>query len=314
MDAKKLHCSIGVMAYNEEKNIGRLLDSLIAQELSDVVIDEIIVISSGSTDKTNIIVREYSKKYRYIKLLVQIKRKGKSSAINLFIKNAKNDLLIVESADTLPAMNTVEKLISPFKNKKVGMTGGRPIPVNKGDDFVSFSVRLLWQMHHELAKFTPKLGEMVAFRKVFDQIPEESAVDEASIESMIVSRGFECLYVSDAIVSNKGPETLRDFIKQRRRIAIGHLWLKEQYNYDVASNNILLLFSLFVVECVKYPRCIIRTILTVKLEMFCRMLGCFDYKFRGVNPFIWEVSKSTKELNTPSQATPLFRGELGSRK
>jgi len=277
------------MAHNEEKNIASVLTSLLSQELEHVAIDEIIVISSGSTDKTNIIVQDFVEKHSKVKLILQNERRGKSSAINLFIKSAKNDILVVESADTKPTNTTVERLVRPFRNPKVGMTGGRPMPCDDGIGFIEFAVQLLWRLHHEMAIFQPKLGEMVAFRRVFDAIPEESAVDEASIEALITAAKLNCVYVSSAIIINSGPESICDFIKQRKRIAIGHLWLKDNQNYSVTSNQIGLLFALFIRECIKSPRDIVKITMVAKLEMCCRLLGFFEYKVMKSNPFIWEM-------------------------
>jgi glycosyltransferase involved in cell wall biosynthesis len=55
----RLRCSVGVTAYNEEANIGRLLDALLAQHLRAVEISEIIVVASGCTDNTIPIVESY---------------------------------------------------------------------------------------------------------------------------------------------------------------------------------------------------------------------------------------------------------------
>jgi cellulose synthase/poly-beta-1,6-N-acetylglucosamine synthase-like glycosyltransferase len=287
----KLTCSIGVIAYNEEKNIAKILDALLNQELVTVGIKEIIIVSSGCTDKTDEIAQEYAKKHKKIKLIIQEERKGKSSAINLFIENAKSDLLIIQSADTIPAKTSVEKLIKPFKMSNIGMTGGRPIPVNKSTNFIDYAVNLLWKLHHKMAMFKPKLGEMIAFRKVFESIPERSAVDEASIEAIITANGLKCLYVSDAIVYNKGPETISDFIKQRKRIAIGHLWLQKNQDYQVSSSQMSLLAYLFFNECFSAPKDIPKIIATAGLEIFSRAVGYFEYYLKGTNPFIWDMVK-----------------------
>ena len=53
--------SIGIMAYNEEANIGRLLQSLLNQILTHGYLSEIIVVASGCTDRTEDIVRHYMK-------------------------------------------------------------------------------------------------------------------------------------------------------------------------------------------------------------------------------------------------------------
>jgi len=77
--------SIGIMAFNEEKNIGRLLKVLLSQELKKVKIEEIIVVSDGSTDKTDEIVRKFMKENKIVKLITRNKRMGKALAINRFI-------------------------------------------------------------------------------------------------------------------------------------------------------------------------------------------------------------------------------------
>jgi len=72
-----MNVSIGVMAYNEERNIDNLLNTLLNQRTNKINIKEIIVISSGSTDKTNEIVQRFSKKNKKIKLIVEKKEKAR---------------------------------------------------------------------------------------------------------------------------------------------------------------------------------------------------------------------------------------------
>ncbi|MCD6101917.1 MAG: glycosyltransferase, partial [Candidatus Cloacimonetes bacterium] len=95
-----IKCSLGIFAYNEEKNIGQLLNAIENQDLNQVSIEEVIVVSSNSTDRTDDIVREFARKNSKIRLIVQPERKGKSSAINLFLNEAKGDIFVIESADT----------------------------------------------------------------------------------------------------------------------------------------------------------------------------------------------------------------------
>ena len=56
-----IRCSVGITAHNEEKNIGKLLTALLAQELEQVDISEIIVVASGCTDRTCDVVRDFEK-------------------------------------------------------------------------------------------------------------------------------------------------------------------------------------------------------------------------------------------------------------
>jgi hypothetical protein len=65
--------SIGVMAYNEENIIEQCIVALQNHKLTKHYIKEIIIVSSGSTDRTNEIVNEYALKDNRIKLIIQPK-------------------------------------------------------------------------------------------------------------------------------------------------------------------------------------------------------------------------------------------------
>ena len=291
-----LTCSIGVFAHNEEANILHLLKALSAQKLNEVSIAEVIVVSSASTDATDDLVREYALENPKVKLYTQARREGKSSAINVFMAEAKSDLLVVISGDVIPAENTIELMVSAFLDPKVGASGGRPMPVNSDKTLIGYAVHLLWRLHHRMASISPKLGEMIAFRKVMESIPKESAVDEASIEAIIRQKGLKLKYVPEAHIHNKGPENLPDYIKQRRRIQNGHLWLIKRQKYQVVSQDKGTLISILKEEISEHPRDLIKLTLVVALEVYCRMLGSWDFYIRGKNPFVWEISRSTKSV------------------
>lgn len=298
-----LTVSVGVMAYNEERNIGRLLEALTTQDLSRVEIKEIFVVSSGSTDDTDSIVKDWENRDPRIKLVRQESREGKSSAINLFLARADADVFVLESGDTVPARDCVEQMVIPFEDDAVGMTGGRPVPVDDESTFMGFVVHMLWRLHHMMALKSPKLGEMVAFRSFVRAIPEESAVDEASIEAIVVEHGKELRYAPDAVVRNKGASTVRDFIRQRRRIYAGHLWLSEVQSYEVSTKKVGGILSVLFEDLRWTPRALLWTAGGVILEFVGRLLGIVDFRILKRNPYTWEVSQSTKELSTLDSAS-----------
>lgn len=293
---KKLKCDIGIIAYNEAANISKLLTVIQQQKLENVMINKIFVVSSACTDGTDDIVKKFAQEDERIILIAEKERRGKSAAINKFLSAAEAEFLVLESGDTLPAKNTIEKMIEPFTNPKIGMTGGRPVPENESYTFIGYAVNLLWNLHHQMALISPKLGEMVAFRKTFNSIPEDSAVDEASIEAIIREQKLQLQYIPEAIIHNKGPENIADFIKQRRRIEAGHLWLKEKNDYEVSSQNPAILFQIAQKELWRNRTKIFYFLGTVALESYCRLLGWIDYKILKKNPFKWDIADSTKNL------------------
>src|SRR6266478_2143544 len=89
---KPIAFSLGIMAYNEEVNIGRLLASAVSQTFSTVILTEIIVVASGCADNTEGVVRSWAERDSRIRLLTQAKREGKASAVNQFLAEAKEKI------------------------------------------------------------------------------------------------------------------------------------------------------------------------------------------------------------------------------
>jgi cellulose synthase/poly-beta-1,6-N-acetylglucosamine synthase-like glycosyltransferase len=289
--------TIGIPAYNEEKNIRTLLTALLMQEQKRTKISEIIVVSSGSTDRTDEIVKEYSNIDDRIILIRQPQRRGKASAINEILKASTNDIIVLESADTIPEKDCIEKLCLPFLDEKIGMTGAHPIPTNSRDTFTGYTVHLIWELHHRISLKTPKCGELIAFKKLFDKIPEDIVTDEAWIEYEVRKRGYEIVYVPEAVVYNRGPETIREFIKQRRRIACGHLDLKKRTKYTVSTvkmaNTLPILLTLFPIN---EPKKWVYFMGACALEGLARILGYYDYYIRKKKYVVWEMIPSTKKV------------------
>jgi cellulose synthase/poly-beta-1,6-N-acetylglucosamine synthase-like glycosyltransferase len=289
-----LTCSIGVMAYNEEANIGRLLQALLDQQTFHCVIKEIIVLASGCTDNTESIVREFRVRDPRVKLLTQSRREGKASAINLFLRQARADILVLESADTLPEPTTIERLVAPFWRPEVGMTGGHPIPTNDPNSFMGFAVHLLWGLHHRIALQHPKLGELIAFRRVFYRIPYDSAVDEANIEPLIRGQGYRLQYVPEAIVYNRGAETPGDFLKQRRRIYAGHLRVQREQGYHVSTMNGARILMTLLRSWRWDWRYFLWLPAVIALEIYGRFLGWTDFRLKNRDHTIWDIAMTTK--------------------
>jgi biofilm PGA synthesis N-glycosyltransferase PgaC len=293
--AARLSCSVGIMAFNEAQNIGGLLERLLNQSMHVGEIAEIIVLASGCTDDTENIVRDFCRRNPSIKLLQQPVREGKASAVNMFLRHARNDLLVLESADTLPNPDTIERLIAPFADPSVGMTGGRPVPVNDRQTFMGFAAHLEWEMHHQIALRHPKMGELIAFRRVFRQIPHDTAVDEANMEPLVRGQGFQLKYLPDAVVLTRGPETLADFLKQRRRIYAGHLRIQHQHGYAVSTMNAPRLITALARSLGWNWRFVCWTPVVMLMELAARTLGWFDFHFGDPGRHtVWDIAATTK--------------------
>lgn len=291
-----IRCSVGITAHNEEANIGKLLAAMVAQELKHVEISEIIVVASGCTDRTVPIIQEYAARDPRIRLIVQEKREGKTSAINQFLQHAREEICVLESGDTLPRADSIENLVKLFADPQVGMTGAQKIPVNVPEHVIGYMSHLRLRLEHQLCLEIPRLGELIAFRKVFDRLPPDVAMDEAFVEALVIRRGLQVRYAPDAVVYNMGPETLGEFIMQRRRNYAGHLHLVRKYGYRVSSLETGRVLRIATDEVSKAMRLILTLFSLALVEALARLLGTYDYYIKGDKQVIWDIAWTTKKV------------------
>jgi cellulose synthase/poly-beta-1,6-N-acetylglucosamine synthase-like glycosyltransferase len=290
--------SIGVIVRNEEKNILNLLQSLSIQELYDFVIDEIIVVSSGSKDETDRFVCKYGEKNSRVRLVVQDIAKGKTSGINEFLKKSKNDIVIISSGDVIFNERAIQNLVSPLiRDERVGLTSAKPVPVNDSHSFMGTVAEIHWRLHYALERH----GETIAFRKsLINHIPDEVSADEAYVEAVVHQRAFKTVRVSDSLVFNKGPDIVVEFLNQIRRHYAGHLFIKAQESYLVSSMT-LNGSAKIVRELLNYlsenPNKSYQVVAYVLLEGLGRVLGIWDFYVRKRHYRVWNAAHTTKILN-----------------
>lgn len=294
---KKVPVSIGIMAYNEERNIGKILKSLINQTENKIKIAEIVVVSSACKDKTDEIVKKFSKLDKRVKLIAQKTRNGKVRAINDYLKRTKYPIIVMESADTLPKKNAIEEICKPLiEDESVAVVGARPIPTNNKNTLMGFISHIQWELHHRASLIKPKCGEMLAMRNELDEIPPELIIDDAFIELFFENKGQKVAYAPSSIVLNSGPMTVKDFIKRRRNLATGFIQLKDKYGYEPStSQKRWLIKETFRITKANPKKCLWSTIGFI-LNNYANLLGAYDYKVKKKCNPVWDMAKSTKTL------------------
>lgn len=289
--------AIGVMAHNEERNIGRLLARLRAMEIPDAGEVRIVVVASGCTDGTVPIAREAAGQDARISVVVEPERRGKAAAINEFITAAgRADILVMESADTLPEPDAIPAMVARFADPRVGMVGAHPVPQDDERTFSGYASQLLWRLHHAVASVSPKQGELVAWRNVVPALPDYAVMDEAYLESAVAKQGLQLAYAPEAIVHNHGPANVQAFLTQRRRNHAGHRLLAQHEGYRPKTRDHLLVARLAVDELVRHPGRVHWFIAIVALELWSSVLGWWDHRVAHRSHAVWTIVEGTKAL------------------
>jgi glycosyltransferase involved in cell wall biosynthesis len=304
-----MNVSVVVPAHNEAGNIRRLLTSLLEQQTNLARVVEIVVVASGCTDHTADIARQVGRGRPGVHVHVQERREGKVAAINAYLRmrDPRAEVVVICSADLELAPDVIDKMVLKLQGSPmIGMVGARPVPNNDPFTVVGRMVNLLWEMHHRVSLEVPKMGEIVAFRaNLVEHVSELSVVDEASIEDVVRSKGYELGYVPDAIVTNHGPETLGEYFEQRRRIARGHYWLKFAFGYEVATldRNLVAKTAIDVAyEQDRFGKVALAA--AIGTEVAARIAGFWDARVVGGKHRTWKSLRSTKELDKNKDEEP----------
>jgi poly-beta-1,6-N-acetyl-D-glucosamine synthase len=282
--------SIGVITHFD-KSLSILISQILAQSIGQHTLEEVYVITSGLIENERTEIERISEKSRILRIIETPQRLGKAHSVNIFLSKASGDICVLVSGDVLIGKNTFEELLVQFEDKDIGCIGTHIIPKNEEIGFIGYAVNLIWRIHHNLSFENPKMGEVIAFRNVIKRISEKTAVDEAWIESEIIKKGFKSSYSPNAIVYNAGPKTIEEYIMQRRRIHAGHLWLKKERGYVVASMIYpKVLKAIFKSEHrvgkITYLAAV------VALEVFIRVMSNIDVFILRKNPYCWPIIDS----------------------
>lgn len=189
---EKISCVVPV--FNEGKRVSGVLNALVGHPL----IDEVIVVNDGSTDDSEKVLKGWSG----VKLISYKQNKGKSHAMMVGIKEARNDLILTIDSDLVGlTREDVMSLIEPVANGKadVSMTLRKnSLPVFKyfGLDFVS--------------------GERVFDRKAIGNIDELGKLTCFGLES----------YLNNLMIKNKSRLKVvywKNVITPRKSVKFGFL-------------------------------------------------------------------------------------------
>jgi glycosyltransferase involved in cell wall biosynthesis len=142
--------SVVIPAYNEEKYIGKTLESIKKLDLKDDWVIEIVVINGGSTDKTKEVGEKYGAR------VIDEPHKGIGFARQEGIKHAKGDIIAFTDADTTVPKNWLIKHVEALLKPNVSFTYGT-FRVTDGKfpyfHYINYiQPYWLWFIHHFLGK------------------------------------------------------------------------------------------------------------------------------------------------------------------
>jgi cellulose synthase/poly-beta-1,6-N-acetylglucosamine synthase-like glycosyltransferase len=146
----------------------------------------------------------------------------------------KGDIILLTDGDVYVSDKSIDEMINPFKNGKVGCVTGRPVSLNDRKKVLGYWSHLLCYAAHRLRLKRDNRGEFLecsgyiwAFRnRVINKIPRETAEDTI-VPCFFYLKGYDIKYAKKAKAYVKYPTVLKEFIEQKERTAKAHETLKK---------------------------------------------------------------------------------------
>lgn len=212
-------CSLVIRAYNEEKHIGRLLEGVEHQTIQSV---EVILVDSGSTDRTVEIARSHGA--RIVRIEPQEFTFGRS--LNLGIQQATQDLVVIASAHVYPVYpDWLERLLAPFEDEKIALTYGK----QRGNEQSFFSERQIFLQWYDeqtnLRQSHPFCNNANAAirRALWQEHPYDetlSGLEDIAWAKWALEQGYQIAYVAEAEIVHVHQESPRGVYNRYRREAM----------------------------------------------------------------------------------------------
>jgi len=289
--------SIIIPVFNEEKSIANILTELLNQS-SHFNVKEIIVVSSGSTDRTNEIIKQF-----YSPLITFIEEKGRNGKISAFKKAIpfiKGSYVLLVDGDIDIDSNFIKECFSCIFRDKTPATG-RVVPVKGEGKFFNKISEISCKAWNDLRKKNDEKGEFIyptGYAMIFNRdnfietikhIDNTTINDDALIALSLLKKKILFHYSDSLRVYVKFPQTFQDFFRQKIRTRMG----RRQFDYCF-FREIERKWRKEVISLINVENCFYALFLLF-MDALARYIASVKIKFAR-NPHLWNPCVTTKVI------------------
>jgi glycosyltransferase involved in cell wall biosynthesis len=216
--------SIVVCAFNEEKHIRQKIDNCLSLEYPPDRL-EILIISDGSTDDTNRLLKEHN--FPLLKTYCTSRQQGKTACQNIAAEMATHDVLFFTDATVMHPPEALKILVRSLHDPSVGCVTGKPIfNCDTGAASLGLSKREKYEFYlrQKLGSVTTLFGAQdcmyVIPRALY--VPVRADLDSGFVGPLqLLERGYRTVYEPEALaLVNRSAPNIKDEYIRRSRIAL----------------------------------------------------------------------------------------------
>jgi poly-beta-1,6-N-acetyl-D-glucosamine synthase len=222
--------SVIIACLNEGKNIAARLENLFESNYPEDLL-EILVVSDGSTDDTVERVRRYADKG--VRLLHYNDRKGKPTALNLGIENAKGEIIVFADARQSFETEVIKELVANFADPNVGAVSGAYLMSDQRGSTVGEGVGFYWKYEELIRKSEARLGSVIGAtgaiyairRNLWEPVPSETILDDVYTPMRIAMQGYRVVFEEKALAHDAVAKSASREFSRKVRTLMGNYQL-----------------------------------------------------------------------------------------
>lgn len=250
---KDLSLTIGIAAYNAEKNIKSQLESLLDQKEDDAFhIEKIIIHCDKCTDNTVSIASGFrnEKADEKIEIIDNKVRKGFAGSLKAILEKSRSDITVLLNDDIqIKDREFLKKLIVPFQTEEqVGLVCGNPQPlppknfiekaiISSFRAYENFRLKINnGNTHYTCDGKILSVSRDLKDKMLFPDRLENMGNADTYFYFSCLEAGYKYRYSPAAIVWYRTPNTLKEYFKAVTRNNMDQYILHERFGRAVAED------------------------------------------------------------------------------
>lgn len=228
--------SIVLAARDEGHRLAARLENLLGLDYP-AARREIVVVSDGSRDQTEEVLRRY--RGRVVAVLLPV-AEGKAAALNAGVRTARNEILVFADARQRFASDALRRLVEPFSDPQVGGVSGELLldegdagGAGEGESAVGEGVGLYWryekwlrQRESEVGSTLGATGAIYAMRRqVWRPLPPQALLDDVLAPMRAVLDGYRVVFEPGAKAYDRSSPDAQTEMRRKVRTLAGNYQL-----------------------------------------------------------------------------------------
>lgn len=302
--------SVVIAVHNGASMIRRKMETLFALDYPRDL-TEIIVVSDGSTDETEAILRAYAE---YGVKTFAVPRGGKAAALNQALEAASGEILFFTDVRQPLHRDSLRHLVANFADPSVGAVTGE-LRLVRGEAGEQTDMDLYWRyevwartIHSHADSLFTATGCIYAMRRVLaEPLAPDTLSDDAVLPLRAFFKGYRVVFDREALAYDYPAVTGTEFRRRWRNLAgQWQVWMRmpqlftsrNRMRFDFVSHKFARLvlpwtIAAFVVSSAALPSSGLRTALLVA-EGSAALLALCD----RIVPKKWLLKRLTSPLRT----------------